>query len=107
MHNDPEVPNEEEEEELRELIELALKQNLKEKKQFKRRVDLTQRLATILSEYLDSYILLGFDFSGRHVEIKAANTPQKVEALNSFLLKYFAAESQSIRGTSHGQDEIL
>jgi|TARA_R110000851_G_scaffold186014_1_gene335305 hypothetical protein len=106
MHNDPEVPDDDEEE-LKELIELALKQNLKEKKQFKRRVDLTRRLATILSEYLDSYIMLGFDFSGRHVEIKAADTPQKVEALNSFLLKYFAAESQSIKGTSHGQDEVL
>ena len=106
MHNDAEVPDDDEEE-LKELIELALKQNLKEKKQFKRRVDLTRRLATILSEYLDSYIMLGFDFSGRHVEIKAADTPQKVEALNSFLLKYFAAESQSIKGTSHGQDEVL
>ena len=106
MPNDPEVPDDDEEE-LKELIELALKQNLKEKKQFKRRVDLTRRLATILSEYLDSYIMLGFDFSGRHVEIKAADTPQKVEALNSFLLKYFAAESQSIKGTSHGQDEVL
>ena len=106
MHNDPEVPDDDEEE-LKELIELALKQNLKEKKQFKRRVDLTRRLATILSEYLDSYIMLGFDFSGRHVEIKAADTPQKVEALNSFLLKYFAAESQSIKGTGHGQDEVL
>ena len=106
MHNDPEVPDDDEEE-LKELIELALKQNLKEKKQFKRRVDLTRRLATILSEYLDSYIMLGFDFSGRHVEIKAADTPQKVEALNSFLLKYFAAESQSVKGTSHGQDEVL
>tara|TARA_R110002124_G_scaffold103480_1_gene252557 strand:+ start:4130 stop:4450 length:321 start_codon:yes stop_codon:yes gene_type:complete len=106
MHNDPEVPDDDEEE-LKELIELALKQNLKEKKQFKRRVDLTRRLATILSEYLDSYIMLGFDFAGRHVEIKAADTPQKVEALNSFLLKYFAAESQSIKGTSHGQDEVL
>ena len=53
MHNDPEVPDDDEEE-LKELIELALKQNLKEKKQFKRRVDLTRRLATILSEYLDS-----------------------------------------------------
>ena len=51
--------------------------------------------------------MLGFDFAGRHVEIKAADTPQKVEALNSFLLKYFAAESQSIKGTSHGQDEVL
>ena len=106
MHNDQEVP-EDDDEELKELIEHALRQNLKEKKQFKRRVDLTRRLATILSEYLDSYIMLGFDFSGRHVEIKSANTPQKVEALNSFLLKYFAAESQSIRGNGHGQDDIL
>ena len=52
---------------------------------------------------LDSYILLGYDFSGKHLDIKAASTPQQKEALNSFLMKYFASEIQSIKGT----DELL
>ena len=56
---------------------------------------------------MDSYILLGYDFNGNHVDIKAAPTPQKVEALNSFLMKYFAAEIQSIKGLNPGTDEML
>lgn len=96
-----------EDDELRELVERALKQNIKEKKVFKQRNDLAQRLSNILTEYLDSYILLGFDFYGKHVDIKAASTPQQIEALNSFLLKYFASEVQSIKGLNPGPDEIL
>tara|TARA_A100001201_G_scaffold62227_1_gene59152 strand:+ start:173 stop:478 length:306 start_codon:yes stop_codon:yes gene_type:complete len=95
--------NSAEDDELREMVEKALKDNLKSRKSFKKRKDLANRLANILSEYLDSYILLGYDFSGKHLDIKAASTPQQIEALNSFLMKYFASEIQSIKGT----DELL
>ena len=95
--------NSEEDEELREMVERALKDNLKTRKSFRKRRDLANRLANILSEYLDSYILLGYDFSGKHLDIKVAPTPQQKEALNSFLMKYFASEIQSIKGT----DELL
>ena len=95
-------------EELRELVERALKESIREKKSFKRSKDLVYRLSSIISEYLDCYILLGYDFNGRHLDIKAATTPQQAEALSSFLLKYFAAEVQSIKGLSPpGPDEML
>jgi hypothetical protein len=95
-------------EELRELVERALKDSIQEKKTFKRRKDLAYRLSSVISEYLDSYILLGYDFNGRHLDIKAANTPQQAEALNSFLLKYFASEVHSIKGMNPpGPDELL
>tara|TARA_R110000824_G_scaffold60345_2_gene161341 strand:+ start:2637 stop:2957 length:321 start_codon:yes stop_codon:yes gene_type:complete len=97
----------EEDDELRELIERALRDNVEDRKMFKRKKDLTYRLSTVISEYMDSYILLGYDFNGNHVDIKAAPTPQKVEALNSFLMKYFAAEIQSIKGLNPGTDEML
>ena len=87
---DEEDHNSPEDEELREMIERALKDNLTERKSFKKRKDLANRLANILTEYLDSYILLGYDFSGRHVDIKAASTPQQQEALNSFLVSLLA-----------------
>ena len=35
------------------------------------------------------------------------STPQQIEALNSFLLKYFASEVQSIKGLNPGPDELL
>ena len=97
----------EEDEELREMVEKALKQSIKDKKTFKRRQDLAHRISNIIAEYLDSYILLGFDFQGRHLDIKAASTPQQAEALNSFLLKYFAQETQSMKGLNQCPDEIL
>ena len=89
------------------MVEKALKQSIKDKKTFKRRQDLAHRISNIIAEYLDSYILLGFDFQGRHLDIKAASTPQQAEALNSFLLKYFAQETQSMKGLNQGPDEIL
>lgn len=97
----------ENDDELRELVERALRENIREKKKFKSRQSLARRLSTIISEYLDSYILLGYDFQGRHLDIKAASTPQQAEALNSFLLKYFAAEVQSIKGLNPGTDDLL
>jgi hypothetical protein len=96
----------ENDEELRELVEKALKQSIVEKKTFKRRQDLARRLCNIISEYLDCYILLGYDFQGQHLDIKASKTPQQQEALNSFLLKYFASEMHHIKGHGFGPDEI-
>ena len=96
-----------EDEELRDIIEKALKFNIHEKKTFKKRKDLANRLGSILSEYLDSYILLGYDFDGRHLDIKSASTPMQAEALNSFLIKYFAVEAQQFKSDSNGSDPIF
>jgi len=98
----------EDDDELREIIERALKENLKEKKTFKRKKDLASRLSGIISEYMDSYILLGYDIHGDHFDIKVASTPQQAEALSSYLLKYFSAEVHSIKGMNPpGPDEML
>ena len=99
----------EDDDELKELIERALKQSLEVKKEFKSREALAKRLSSILSEYLDSYIILGYDFTGNHIDIKAAPTPQQSEALNSFLLRYFASEVRHIKGSgsSPGENEIF
>ena len=59
-------------------------------------------------EYMDSYILLGYDIHGDHFDIKVASTPQQAEALSSYLLKYFSAEVHSIKGMNPpGPDEML
>ena len=99
----------ENDDELKELIEQALKQSIEVKKEFKSREALAKRLSSILSEYLDSYILLGYDFNGDHIDIKSASTSQQVEALNSFLLRYFASEVQYIKGggSAPGPNELF
>ena len=96
-----------EDQELKEMIERALQGRIGEKKTFKKRRELARQLGGIISEYLDSYILLGYDFSGRHIDIKSASTPMQVEALNSFLIKYFAVESQQFKADPNGPDQFL
>ena len=106
--NDQDSKDFEQDEELREMVERALRQSLVEKKTFKKRQDLAKRLGAIISEYLDCYILLGYDFQGRHLDIKSSRTPLQSEALNSFLLKYFAAEVNSIKGINPpSPDDLL
>jgi|TARA_R100001594_G_scaffold16207_3_gene33584 hypothetical protein len=108
MSEDNHDLQEDDDDELREIIERALRESVRDKKIFKRKKELAYRLSTIISEYMDSYILLGYDFNGNHLDLKAASTPQKAEALNSFLLKYFASEVHSIKGINPpGPDEIL
>ena len=79
-------------EELRELIEEALKLNINQKKAFKTRANLLNYVAGYLEEHLDSFILLAYDMDGKPVTIKSTQTVQQDEALRSMLISYFATE---------------
>ena len=79
-------------EELRELIEEALKLNISQKKTFKTRANLINSVAGFLEEHLDSFILLAYDIDGKPVTIKSTQTIQQDEALRSMLISYFATE---------------
>jgi|TARA_R100001079_G_C4448408_1_gene152339 hypothetical protein len=78
--------------ELRELIEEALKLNVGERKKIKGQRDIADRVVAILQEYLDSFILLGYDMEGNALQLKSASSSQQHEALNSILIKYFSSE---------------
>tara|TARA_B100001094_G_scaffold326869_1_gene383890 strand:+ start:646 stop:930 length:285 start_codon:yes stop_codon:yes gene_type:complete len=87
--HDPEDPRDEE---LRELIEEALKLNINQQKTFKDRKSLINSVAGYLEEYLDSFILLAYDMNGNPITIKNTQTTQQNEALRSMLISYFASE---------------
>ena len=70
-------------EELRELIEEALKLNINQKKTFKTRATLLNYVAG----YLEAY-----DMDGNPVTIKGSQTIQQEEALRSMLISFFANE---------------
>lgn len=78
--------------ELRELIEEALKLNISQKKNFKTRATLLNSVAGFLEEHLDSFIILAYDMDGKPVTLKSSQTIQQDEALSSLLIKYFASE---------------
>lgn len=78
------------EEELREIIKEALKTGLEEKKHKIKKSRLQSALTGTLGEFLDSYILLGYDLDGENLIIRNGKTSQQNEALNSLLIKYVA-----------------
>ncbi len=78
------------EEELREIIKEALKTGLEEKKNKIKKSRLQSALTGTLGEFLDSYILLGYDLDGENIIVRTGKSSQQNEALNSLLIKYVA-----------------
>lgn len=95
--------NSEEDEKLKELIReaLAMRINVTSKKKSQRNLNAT--LGSVVGEFLDSFIILGYDLAGNPVTIKLASTIQSDEALKSLLIKVFAKEIRP----SFGSDEIF
>ena len=75
--------------EIRELIEAALKSNLVNQKEFKSRGQLIEAIKAIVFEYLDSFIVIGYDYDGKVVQLEGAPSSQQQDALDTLLVKYF------------------
>jgi|TARA_R110000796_G_scaffold75401_1_gene169143 hypothetical protein len=74
---------------IRELIEAALKSNLDNQKEFKSRGQLIEAIKAIVFEYLDSFIVIGYDFDGKVVQLEGSSSSQQRNALDTLLVKYF------------------
>ena len=88
--------NDPQDEELRQLIEDALKININAKKHSLSRAALMNNVAGFLEEHLDSFILLAYDMEGRPVTLKSTRTDQQNEALSSLLIKYFSTHISTL-----------
>ena len=75
--------------EIRELIEAALKSNLVNQKEYKSRGQLIDAIKAIVFEYLDSFIVIGDDFDGKVIQLEEAPSSQQKDALDTLLVKYF------------------
>lgn len=75
--------------EIRELIESALKSSLENQKTFKNRRELSESLKAKIAEYLDSFIVIGYDFDGNVVELEGSSSSQQRDALDTLIIKYF------------------
>lgn len=82
--------NEEEEDDpLRELLREALELNIGKQKHCKNQTELTETVQSIVSEFLDSFIIVGYDFEGNPVSIEGMSKPQQKDAMETLFLKYF------------------
>jgi len=74
---------------IRELLEEALKVKIEQKKEFNNHEELTISLGPIMSEFLDSFIVIGYDFEGNPITFQGSKKPQQKDALDTLFLKYF------------------
>ena len=79
----------EEKDPLSELLREALKINVENKKQYKTQTELLETVQAVTSEFLDSFIIVGYDFDGMPVAVEGASNAQQRDALETLFLKYF------------------
>lgn len=75
------------EDELRKFIETELASNINKRKHAKNN-QAAKTTESVVSEHLDSFILIGYDFNGEPVNIINASTNQRKDALHTLLVKF-------------------
>ena len=76
------------EDEIRDLIKDALKNNYEVKKKFNKKVELNSAISSTLKEFLSNFIVIGYDLDGKPLILKHAKTPMEKDALTSLAIKY-------------------
>jgi hypothetical protein len=73
--------------ELRELLHEALNLHSEELKAFKNSKELRSKLKSIVSEYLDSFYIFGYDINGKTILVKGAHSDQQLDALDALAIR--------------------
>ena len=79
--------------ELRELLHEALNLHSEELKAFKNSKELRSKLKSIVSEYLDSFYIFGYDINGKTILVKGAHSDQQLDALDALAIRLLMAGS--------------
>ena len=83
------MSKEEDDNTLRNLIEEALKLDVKHSNDHKDHKELADTLGSVMAEFLDSFIVVGYDFDGEPISFQGAANSQQKDALDTLFLKYF------------------
>lgn len=78
------------EDDIRDLIKDALKNNYESKKKYNKKIQLENALASTLKEFLSNFVVIGYDLNGKPVILKHAKTPMERDALYSLVIKYIS-----------------
>lgn len=78
---------------LRELLNDALNLQPDELKTFQDEKELRGKLKSIVSEYLDSFYIFGYDIEGKTILVKGAHSDQQLDALDTLAIRLFMAGS--------------
>jgi hypothetical protein len=78
------------EEDIRDLIKDALKNNYEGKKKYNKKIELESAIASTLKEFLANFIVVGYDLNGKPLILKSAKTQMEKDALSSLAIKYMS-----------------
>ena len=77
--------------EVRELINAALNLQPENLQKYKSEKELREKLKSVVSEYLDSYYIFGYDIEGKTVLVKGAHSDQQMDALDTLAMRLIIA----------------
>ncbi len=78
------------EDDIRDLIKDALKNNFDNKKKYNKKIQLENALVSTLKEFLANFIVIGYDLNGKPLILKYAKTQMEKDALSSLAIKYIS-----------------
>jgi len=78
------------EDDIRDLIKDALKNNFDNKKKYNKQIQLENALVSTLKEFLANFIVIGCDLNGKPLILKYAKTQMEKDALSSLAIKYIS-----------------
>jgi hypothetical protein len=85
---------------LEELLNEALNLHSDQLKSFKNQQELRKILRSIVSEYLDSFYIFGYDIDGKAILVRGAKSDQQIDALDTLAIKLYMSGSL---GNIYGQ----
>ena len=88
MDDNPEEPGDND---IDDLINNALNLGSKDLQIFKDERELREKLKSIVSEYLDSFYIFGYDIDGKTILIKGATSDMQLDALDTLAMRLFLA----------------
>ena len=92
---------------IKDLISELLAARTKEVKKIRRTEDVNTSLVTTISEFLNCFIIMGYNDEGVPVAITKSNNPQESDALHSLLMKFFSIQMAKFGGgKSYGGDDF-
>jgi len=84
---------EHQEKSLEDLLNDALSLQPDQLKVFRDQQELREKLKSIVSEYLDSFYIFGYDINGKTILVKGATSDQQLDALDTLAVRLFLAGS--------------
>jgi hypothetical protein len=98
MEESDQEPEKTAEDEVRDLINAALNLKPESLQTYKNVKELREKLRSVVSEYLDSFYIFGYDIEGNTVLVKGGHSDQQMDALDTLAMRLIM--SGNLGGTS-------